>query len=126
MPELPINPDEAKRGQGAAVKKWPASVILTIPFFFIVLPLYKASRESVNWRAAGLMILTFSVIAFVAGHFSVMREHWIWNPMRTLGPTVWGVPIEEPLLYYWFPPLFVVILMHAFEKYFINRAADKR
>ena len=117
MPELPINPDEAKRGQGAAVKKWPASVILTIPFFFIVLPLYKASRESVNWRAAGLMILTFSVIAFVAGHFSVMREHWIWNPMRTLGPTVWGVPIEEPLLYYWFPPLFTVILMHAIDNW---------
>ncbi len=83
----------------------------------IQLPLYKASRESVNWRAAGLMILTFSAIAFVAGHFSVLREHWIWNPMRTLGPTVWGVPIEEPLLYYWFPPMFTVILMHAIDNW---------
>ena len=63
MPEAPVNPEE-KKPQGAAVKKWPASVLLTLPFFFIVLPLYKASRESVNWRAAGLMILTFSSIAF--------------------------------------------------------------
>lgn len=121
MPEPLPSPGEKERTPAAAPKKWPASVILTIPFFFIVLPLYRASRESVNWRAAGLMILTFSALAFCAGHFCILREHWIWNPLRTLGPTVWLVPIEEPLLYYWFPPLFTVILMHALDNWLGGR-----
>lgn len=99
----------------AETKKWPASVILTLPFFIIVIPLYNAARKLVNWRAAFFMILTFASVAFCAGHFSVMRKHWIWSPDRTLGPTIWRVPIEEPLLYYWFPPLFCVILLHAIE-----------
>ena len=116
-------PDENKPAPAAApgVKRWPASVLLTVPFFFIAAPLYSLTKKHVNWRAAGLMIATFSVIAFVAGHFSVVRQHWIWNPARTLGPTVWGVPIEEPLLYYWFPPLFVVLLFHAVEDWLKRR-----
>lgn len=105
--------------QGA--RKWPASVILTLPFFFIAAPIYNATKKVVSWRAASSMIATFSVIAFVAGHFSVLHKHWIWNPARTLGPTIWQVPIEEPLLYYWFPPLFVVLLFHAVEDYLKRR-----
>ena len=109
--------EAAAAAQVKEVKKWPASVILTIPFFFIAVPIYNLTKKVVSWRAAASMIATFSVIAFVAGHFSVLHQHWIWNPARTLGPTIWKVPIEEPLLYYWFPPLFVVLLFHAVEDY---------
>lgn len=114
-------PEARPAAPAAGVKRWPASVILTVPFFFIVIPLYNAAKKVVSWRAAASMIATFSVIAFVAGHFSVTRQHWIWNPARTLGPTIWLVPIEEPLLYYWFPPLFVVLLFHAVEDYLVRK-----
>lgn len=124
MPEIdePLLSEEDKKKR-AAQKKWPATVILAAPFVFLLLPLWKAARERVNWRAAIAMILTFEAVMLCAEYFSVSRGHWIWNPNRTLGPTVFGIPIEEPLLYYWFPPLFVVILMHTLDKYVFEKKA---
>lgn len=120
MPENPyISEADKKRREGQ--KKWPASIILAAPFFLLILPLYKAARERVNWRAAAAMIATFEVLMFCAEAFSVSRGHWAWNPNRILGPTIFNVPIEEPLLYYWFPPLFIVLLMHALESFFEKR-----
>lgn len=114
--------DEDKKKQDAtAQKKWPASVILAAPFALLLIPLYRAARERVNWKAALAMIATFEAIMICAELFSVSRGHWVWNPNRVLGPMFFGVPIEEPLLYYWFPPLFVVILMHAFEGFFSRK-----
>ena len=37
---------------------------------------------------------------------------WVYNTERLLGPEIWGVPIEEPLIYYLLPPIMVVM---AFE-----------
>ena len=114
--------DEDKKKQDAtAQKKWPATVILAAPFALLLIPLYRAARERVNWKAALAMIATFEALMICAELFSVSRGHWIWNPNRVLGPMFLGVPIEEPLLYYWFPPLFVVILMHAFEGFFAKK-----
>ncbi len=118
--ENPLLSEEEKRKR-ATQKKWPATVILAAPFVLLLLPLWKAAREKVNWRAAFAMILTFEAIMLGAEYFSISRGHWIWNPNRTLGPTVFGIPIEEPLLYYWFPPLFTVVLMHTLEKYVFGR-----
>lgn len=118
-----LNEEDQKKEAATARKKWPASVILAAPFLLLILPLYKAARQRVNWKAALAMLATFEVIMFCAEIFSVSRGHWVWNPNRTLGPTVFGVPIEEPLLYYWFPPLFTVLLMHAFEGAFEKKAA---
>ncbi|MFA6434773.1 MAG: lycopene cyclase domain-containing protein [Elusimicrobiales bacterium] len=114
-----ISKEDEQRRLGQ--KKWPASVILAAPFFLLVLPLYKAARERVDWRAAAAMIATFELLMFCAEAFSVSRGHWVWNPNRILGPVIFNIPIEEPLLYYWFPPLFVVILMHALESFFEKR-----
>jgi lycopene cyclase domain-containing protein len=120
-----LDEEDKKKETATARKKWPASVILAAPFFLLVIPLYKAARERVNWKAAIAMIFTFEALMFCAEIFSVSRGHWVWNPNRTLGPTVFGVPIEEPLLYYWFPPLFVVLMAHAFEGFFEKRGKGK-
>ncbi|MBI5744629.1 MAG: hypothetical protein HY952_08780 [Elusimicrobia bacterium] len=127
MPDIDelLSEEDRKKKDATAQKKWPASVLLAAPFFLLVIPLYKAARERMNWKAALAMVATFEAIMICAELFSVSRGHWIWNPNRILGPAFFGVPIEEPLLYYWFPPLFVVILMHAFEGFFEKRGGAK-
>lgn len=118
--------DEAEKKKRAGQKKWPATVILAAPFFLILLPMWKASKERVNWAAAIAMIFTFEALMLMAEYFSLSRGHWVWNPNRTLGPTVFGIPIEEPLLYYWFPPLFTVILLHTLDKYIFGKKGETR
>jgi len=118
-----ISEEDRKRREGQ--KKWPATVILAAPFFFILVPLWKAAKERVNWPAAIAMIFTFEALMLGAEYFSVSRGHWVWNPNRTIGPTVFGIPIEEPLLYYWFPPLFMVVLMHALDKYVFGKKENR-
>jgi len=112
-----LNSEDNLKIAATAQKRWPATVILALPFALVFIPLYRAARDNVNWKAAIKTIVTFECIMICAELFSVTRGHWVWNPNRTIGILFFGVPIEEPLLYYWFPPLFVVILMHAFENY---------
>lgn len=99
-----------------AEKKWPATVLLVAPFFYVLASLYKSARHDVNWKAAITTIITFEAVMFPAEHFSIARGHWIWNDSRILGTKLWEVPVEEPLLYYWFPPLFVILLMHTIRR----------
>ncbi|MEW5950414.1 MAG: hypothetical protein GX447_00765 [Elusimicrobia bacterium] len=124
MPEDIKEEDKKNEDQVKRQKKWPATVVLAAPFFLIVIPFYKAAKEALNWPAAIAMIITFEILMFACEIMSVSRGHWVWNPNRTLGPTILGVPIEEPLLYYWFPPLFVVLLMLVIEGY-IKKRSDK-
>lgn len=119
-----LNDEDKKRQAATAQKRWPATLVLAAPFALIFIPLYRAARERVNWKAALAMIATFEVLMLAAELFSVSRGHWIWNPNRTLGLHFFGIPIEEPLLYYWFPPLFVVILMHVFEGWFSKKEQE--
>ena len=121
IPDKPLSAETRKKTKPSSAKRWPATVVLLAPFMFLIVPLYKAAKNSVNWAAAMAMMATFEIIMFFAEYFSVSRGHWVWNPDRIIGPTIFGIPIEEPLLYYWFPPLFVVILMHAIENFIKKR-----
>ena len=117
----PSNIKEVNKKSFVGTKRWPATIVLLAPFMVLFIPLYKAARHSVNWAAAIAMMASFEVIMFFSEYFSVSRQHWIWNPDRIIGPTIFNIPIEEPLLYYWFPPLFVVVLMHAIENWMKKR-----
>jgi len=97
-------------------KWWPATIILVIPFVFIVLPLYRAIRHEMNGRATLATILLFEAVMLFAEHFSLGRGHWVWNDSRILGWRIWGIPIEEPLLYYWFGPFLVITIMLAVRR----------
>ncbi len=121
MPETTPNEEEKKTVATPSPKRWPATVVLVAPFMLLAIPLYRAARKSVHWPAAIAMICTFEVVMFLAEYFSVSRQHWIWNPDRVVGPMFFGIPIEEPLLYYWFPPLFVVICLHAIKNWLDDR-----
>jgi Lycopene cyclase len=103
-------------------KRWPATIVILSPLLVLFIPLYKAARHSVNWSAAIALVVTFEIIMFLAEFFSVTRQHWIWNPDRIIGPTIFNIPIEEPLLYYWFAPLFLVVLMHTIENWMKKRS----
>jgi len=107
------------KDQGLVFKKgkwWPLSALLIIPFMFLFLPLYRVVRSEVNWKAAWATVILFEVVMFLAEAFSISRGHWVWNESRIFGYKIWGVPIEEPLIYYWFPIIFVIALFHAFKK----------
>ncbi len=93
-------------------KWWPASALLIIPFMLIFIPMGRAMRKEVNWKAVLGTVLTFEVVMFLAEVFSLARGHWVWNESRIFGYKIWGVPLEEPLLYYWFPAVFVITLFH--------------
>lgn len=112
--------DDETTGQSSQ-KRFPWTVVLALPFVLLYYPLYKYAHKEVNWRAAIATIIGFELIMFPAEVFSVSRGHWIWNPNCILGPTIFNVPIEEPLLYYWYPVLFVITLMCAIRKFLRNR-----
>ncbi len=122
MPEPQTEID--KKGLWFYFKKgfWiPLTVILALPFVLIFIPLYRAARTEVHWKAVFATITVFEIVMFLSEHFSLSRGHWVWNEARILGPKIWGVPIEEPLLYYWFPVIFVITLLHAIRKAIKNR-----
>ncbi|OVE77928.1 hypothetical protein BVX98_01635 [bacterium F11] len=111
--------DNDRKKQDLVFKKgkwWPISALILIPFMLIFLPLYKAARNLVNWKAVFFTVVTFEVVMFLAEAFSISRGHWVWNESRIFGYKIWGVPIEEPLLYYWFPPVFIITLFHFIRK----------
>jgi len=91
-------------------RTWPAWFILAIPFTAVLVPLYHAARRFVSWKAALLTLAAFELIMLPVEHGSLMRGHWVYNEHRILGPRIWGIPVEEPLLYYSLPPLLVILL----------------
>ncbi len=91
-------------------KKWPASALLAIPFAILMALLVPVVRKLVRWRACWLTVLAFEVIMLPVEHAAVSVGFWVYNRNRLLGPTVWGVPIEEPLIYYFLPPIFAIML----------------
>lgn len=115
--------DEVPPGSYSRGSKWPATVLLLLPFLLVLKPLYRSIRNDVNRRALLLTIAVFEVVMFCSEHFSVSRGNWVWNEARILGPKIWGVPIEEPLLYYWVPVVFVVTLFHVIRKKLMKKEA---
>lgn len=97
-------------------KWWPLWAIFMIPFLLIFKPLYKYVKDAVNWKAAWATVLLCEVVLMTAEWYSLKRGHWVYNEARILGPKVFGVPIEEPLLYYLFSPLIIISLMESIRK----------
>lgn len=125
MPEEKESDPERAAPGGApryeAGKKFAWWGTLLLPFLLILLPLYRALREEVDLKAALATVLLFEVVVFPAEAFSVWRGHWVYNEARIWGPRLFGVPLEEPLLYYVFPALIVITSFHA-----IRRALARR
>jgi len=92
---------------------WPASAALAVPFILLRNVLRRSAAGQINWRAAVLTVVIFECLMIVAEHYSLSRGHWVYNKARLLGPKIWGVPIEEPLIYYWLGPFFTITLWGA-------------
>lgn len=93
-------------------EKRPLWALLLVPFLAVSLPLVRSVRGRVNWAAAWATVGVFEAALLAAEYYSLQRGHWVYNESRIWGPKVFGIPIEEPLLYYLFPPFFVIALFH--------------
>ena len=112
-------PEEEKRETTyASGAWWPAWALFITPFLAVFFFMYRAFKEDVNWRAAFATVALFEVVVFPWEHYALARGHWVYNAARILGPKWWGVPIEEPLLYYFFSPLIMITVMQAIQKAF--------
>ncbi|HBU70437.1 MAG TPA: hypothetical protein DEE98_08685 [Elusimicrobia bacterium] len=105
--------------------KWPAWFILALPFLIIYVYVYFKTRKYINWTAALAMIIFSEIMLTITEHICITRGHWVYNDNRILGPRIWGIPIEEPLIYYWIPQLFVVFTMLIIYNYLRKRARKK-
>lgn len=95
---------------------WPAWSTLLLPFVCVLWALVRRFKESVNWPAAFSTALLFQVIMFPAEAFSVSRGHWVYNEARIWGLKVLNVPLEEPFLYYFFGPMFLIVTMQSLRR----------
>lgn len=101
-------------------KRYPAWALIAIPFIFLIPFLIKKCKD-VCWRSVFCTIFVFQFLLLFVEHNSIMKGHWVYNKARILGPTIWQIPIEEPLIYYLFPPVLVILLFH----FFINVLQSK-
>ena len=97
--------------QYARGARWPAWFLLALPFILVCVYVLHAVRKEINWRAAAAMVVVSEIMLMIVEHISVGRGHWVYNENRILGLKIWDVPVEEPLIYYWLPQLFVVATM---------------
>lgn len=95
---------------------WPVFAILFLPFIILFRFLYPAIKHEINWRAMIATILYFEIFMLFAEHYNLKRGHWVYNEARIFGPKIFGIPIEEPLIYYWFPGLVVIAVMLAIRR----------
>src|SRR5688572_14994183 len=69
--------------------KWnPLWALLIIPFLLLALPLQRAVRKEVNWKAAWATVALFEIVLMCAEYYSLQRGHWVYNEARLLGPKV--------------------------------------
>ena len=116
---IPDSPQDAGRVDFPTYRRgpwWPAFLLLGLPFIFVFKMVLPAVRGRVNWRAVAGTIVVFELFMLCAEHYDLKRGHWVYNQSRILGPTIFHIPIEEPLLYYWFPPLLTIVMMVFFKK----------
>lgn len=102
--------------------RWmPLWALLMVPYLLLFVPLYRFVRGTVNWKAAWVTVAVFEALLMPAERYSLRRGHWVYNDARILGPRVFGVPVEEPLLYYLFSPLIIISIFHGFRKHLLKR-----
>lgn len=102
---------------------WPLWALLMVPFLGVFLPLYRFVRAEVNWKAAWMTVAVFEALLMFAEYYSLQRGHWVYNESRIFGPKIFGIPIEEPLIYYLFSPLIIISIFHGVLKYRRKRSA---
>ena len=90
--------------------KWPAWALLALPFIIVMVPLYRVVRHRVRWASCMLTVLVFEAMMIPVEHNSILRGHWVYNQNRILGPLFWSIPIEEPLIYYFLPPILIIMI----------------
>ena len=86
----------------------PAWFLIAMPFLLAMVFLVRKVHRRFNIRVVVLMVVISEVMFIFWVHYAVMKGHWVYNEARILGPRLWGIPIEEPLIYYWAPQIFVV------------------
>lgn len=89
----------------------PAWLLIAMPFLLAMVFLVRKVHKRFNLRAVAEMVVLSEVMLILWVHYAVMHGHWVYNEARILGPRIWGIPIEEPLIYYWAPQIFVVATM---------------
>lgn len=110
MPEPDIHEENGKPTYRRGAK-YPAWMLIALPFIALTGFLLKRVR-GLHWPSLLATVLLFEAALLFVEHNSVMIGHWVYNQNRILGPEVWGIPIEEPLIYYLFPPIMVVVVFH--------------
>jgi hypothetical protein len=101
-------------------KKWPAWFTIALPFIGL-LALLARKVKNVSLISVAATVLFFEIATFLIEHRSVMMGHWVYNRARIFGVLVWGVPIEELVIYYFFPPIFVILIMQWLFQYFSSK-----
>jgi lycopene cyclase domain-containing protein len=94
--------------RGSACPVW---LLIAMPFLVGMLFLVRKVHKRFNLRAIAAMVVISEIMFIFWVHYAVMNGHWVYNEARILGPRFWGIPIEEPLIYYWAPQIFVVATM---------------
>jgi lycopene cyclase domain-containing protein len=111
---IPPRPRFSRRPDGAPTYRrgrwWPAWALLALPFVVLMAVLLPVVRRRVHWMACAFTVLVFEAVMLPVEHWSILRGHWVYNESRILGPLVWGIPIEEPLIYYLLPPILVIMI----------------
>ncbi|HEX2958241.1 MAG TPA: hypothetical protein VHO70_15510 [Chitinispirillaceae bacterium] len=119
---LPEQPDFDKK-QGIPGyergKRFPAWSVLAIPFLVLMGAVFRYVKK-VSFKAALAVIILFETGTLLIEHHAVINGHWVYNRAKLLGPLVWDVPIEEVVIYYLFPPVFVILIMLLFYQYFLK------
>ena len=71
-------------------------------------------KKVLNYPALGLTVFIFAAsMGFVEKH-AIEFKHWIFIPGHTLPIPLWGIPIEEFVIYYVFGPTCTIFLFHLF------------
>ncbi len=91
--------------------QWPGLFCLALPFIVLFIYVYHLASRSINWKAALPMLALSECMFFFWEHWAISRGHWVYNCNILCGVFIWGVPLEELLIFYWIPPLFVVCTM---------------
>ncbi|MBD3322892.1 MAG: hypothetical protein GF350_17475 [Chitinivibrionales bacterium] len=115
--EYPVTIDSAGKPSYARGARRPWWMIIAVPFIVLMIFL-KNHVKNICWKSTLLLVLLFEFTLLFVEHNSVMIGHWVYNKNAIVGIEIWEIPIEEPLIYYLFPPVFVVMIFHLFVSHF--------
>lgn len=100
--------------------RWPAWFGLAIPFLALMAGLFKHVKN-LSLKSAITVVIVFEIGTLFIEHHAVVNGHWVYNRAKLLGPLIWDVPIEEVVIYYIFPPLFVIFIMLFIYQFFLKK-----